>query len=53
MLYCAPYFLHVAAGHLGNLSAMAWIPLIFLAIEEWFATERLKWCLLGMLAEEA
>ena len=49
-MYCAPYFLHVAAGHLANLSAMPWIPLIFLAIDEWLLSERLRWCLLGMFA---
>lgn len=50
LMFCAPYFLHVPAGHLTNLSAIPWIPLLFLAIEEWLASRRLIWCLIGMLA---
>jgi len=46
----APYFLHIHAGHLTNLAAMAWIPLIFLALDEWLRLRSLAWCLLGMLA---
>jgi hypothetical protein len=48
-MFCAPYFLHVPAGHLTNLSAIPWIPLLFLAIDEWLASRRLIWCLIGML----
>ena len=50
IMFCAPYFLHVPAGHLTNLSAIPWIPLLFLAIDEWLASRRLIWCLVGMLA---
>ena len=50
LMFCAPYFLHVPAGHLTNLSAMPWIPLLFLALDEWLASRRLIWCLIGMLA---
>jgi hypothetical protein len=49
LMFCAPYFLHVPAGHLTNLSAIPWIPLLFLAIDEWLASRRLIWCLIGML----
>ncbi|HUJ85893.1 MAG TPA: hypothetical protein VLX30_03470 [Burkholderiales bacterium] len=49
-MFCAPTFLRVFAGHLTNLSAMAWIPLQFLAIDEWLARRRPQWCLVGMLA---
>ncbi len=49
-MFCAPSFLHVMAGHLANLSSMAWIPLQFLAIDEWFARRKPAWCLVGMLA---
>jgi hypothetical protein len=49
LMFCAPYFLHVPAGHLTNLSAIAWIPLLFLTIDEWLASRRLIWCLIGML----
>lgn len=50
LMFCAPHFLRVQAGLLTNLAAMAWVPLIFLAIDEWLATRRPLWCLLGMLA---
>jgi hypothetical protein len=50
LMFCAPHFLHVYAGHVTNLAAMPWIPLLFLAIDEWFGSRRLGWCLLGMLA---
>jgi hypothetical protein len=49
-LFGAPHFLHVAAGHLSGLAAMPWIPLLFLAIDEWLASRRLPWCLVGMAA---
>ena len=49
-MFCAPTFLRVFAGHLTNLSTMAWVPLEFLAIEEWLARRSRTWCLLGMLA---
>ena len=49
-MFCAPAFLHVMAGHLANLSSMAWIPLQFLAIDEWFARRKPAWCLVGMVA---
>ncbi len=49
LMFCAPYFLHVPAGHLTNLSAIPWIPLLFLAIDEWLASRRLTWCAIGML----
>jgi hypothetical protein len=50
LMFCAPYFLRVSAGHLTALAAMAWVPLIFLAIDGWLGEHRLRWCLLGMLA---
>jgi hypothetical protein len=40
----------VMAGHPANLSSMAWIPLQFLAIDEWLARRKPAWCLVGMLA---
>lgn len=49
-MFCAPTFLRVFAGHLTNLSAMAWIPLEFLALDAWLASRRPAWCLVGMLA---
>src|SRR6267143_847110 len=50
LMFCAPYFLRVSAGHLTNLAAMAWIPLIFLSIDGWLRERRPLWCLLGTLA---
>lgn len=50
LMFCAPYFLHVPAGHLNIVSAIPWIPLQFLAIDEWLASRRRIWCLVGMLA---
>lgn len=50
LMFCAPHFLRVTAGHATNLAAMAWVPLIFLCIDEWLRTRRAAWCLLGMLA---
>ena len=50
IMFCAPYFLHVPAGHLNIVSLIPWIPLLFLAIDEWLASRRWIWCLVGMLA---
>lgn len=50
LMFGAPHFLHVYAGHLTSLATMAWVPLLFLAIDEWLATRRPAWCLVGMLA---
>ncbi|MDX6766820.1 MAG: YfhO family protein [Candidatus Methylacidiphilales bacterium] len=46
-LFCGPHFLHVPAGHLTNLCVMAWVPLIFLAVDRWLKFESLKPVLLG------
>ena len=50
LMLCAPYFLHVPAGHLNIVSAIPWIPIQFLAIDEWLGSRRRIWCLIGMLA---
>ena len=50
LMFCAPHFLHVRAGHITLLAAMPWTPLLFLAIDEWLGSRRLVWCLFGMLA---
>ncbi len=39
-----PFFLQVYAGHLSNLCAMAWIPLIFWALEELAKKISIRWC---------
>lgn len=50
LMLCAPYFLHVPAGHLNIVSAIPWILLQFLAIDEWLGSRRRIWCLIGMFA---
>jgi len=50
VMFCGAFFPHIFAGHLPQLSAMAWSPLIFCSIEAVFRTKRVRWSLLGMLA---
>jgi hypothetical protein len=50
VMFCAPHFLRIAAGHATNLAAMAWVPLILLCIDEGLRTRRWSWCFAGMLA---
>ena len=45
--YGAPFFFHIYAGHLSNLSTMAWLPLLFLSIEAFRRTDKIKFALLG------
>ena len=49
-MFCGPYFMHVFAGHVGNLNAMTWAPLIFLAVDGMMDKPALKWGLLGSFA---
>jgi hypothetical protein len=48
--WSGPFFLQVYAGHLTNLCAMVWIPLIFWALEELFKKISLGWAALLALA---
>jgi hypothetical protein len=50
LMFSGPHFLHIHAGHVTNLPAMTWVPLIFLAIDEWLAGRNRRWLLVGMLA---
>ena len=50
LMFSGPYFMHVFAGHVGNLCAMTWAPLIFLAIDGMMDRPSLKWALLGIFA---
>jgi hypothetical protein len=50
VMFCGAFFPHVFAGHLPQLSAMTWSPLIFCSIDALFRTRRICWSLLGMLA---
>jgi hypothetical protein len=49
-MFCGAFFPHVFAGHLPQLSAMTWSPLIFCSIDALFRTRRARWSLLGILA---
>jgi hypothetical protein len=49
-IFCAPYFLHIYAGHLPNLCTMIWAPLLFLAIDGILEKPSAGWCLLGVAA---
>ena len=50
VIFCAPHFWRVLIGGTAAAGVMAWAPLLFLCIDEWLATRRPLWCLLGMLA---
>jgi len=50
VMFCGAFFPHIFAGHLPQLSAMTWAPLIFCSIDAVFRTRRARWSLLGMLA---
>ena len=59
LMFGGAYFLHIYGGHLTNLCAMVWAPLVFLAIDELFdcgeaeqviVTHLVGWCLLGAMA---
>jgi hypothetical protein len=49
-ILCAPWFLHIQAGHLPNLGTMAWVPLLFLALDGALDRPSAGWCLAGSLA---
>jgi hypothetical protein len=49
VMFCGAFFPHVFAGHLPQLSAMAWSPLIFCSIDAVFRTQHVRWSLVGML----
>lgn len=42
--------MHIYAGHLGNLCAMTWIPLILLSLDATLDRPSLSWVLLGIFA---
>lgn len=49
-MFCGGHFLHIYAGHLPNLCALVWAPLIFLALDGLREKPGLSWSLLGMFA---
>ncbi len=50
MMFSGPFFLHIYAGHLPNLSTMIWAPLLFFAIDK--LAKRFSWqfILVGVVA---
>jgi hypothetical protein len=50
IMFCGPHFFHIYAGHLTNLCAMTWVPLIFLALDGLLKKRSLGWFLLGSFA---
>lgn len=48
--FSGPFFLRIYAGHLTPNNVIAWIPLVFLAIDGMIATPSLGWFLLGTAA---
>jgi hypothetical protein len=47
-MFCGPHFLQIQAGHLPNLCALIWAPLLFLSIDQLSDRPTLEPCLLGM-----
>ena len=47
LMFSAPHFLHIYAGHLTNLCVMAWAPWLFLAIRSYRAEQKLAWVFWG------
>ncbi len=50
LMFCAPHFLHIYAGHLTNLCVMSWAPWLFMAIWRWRQEQRVLWVALGAVA---
>ncbi len=46
-MFGAPFFLHVYAGHLSPIDAMAWAPLILMSVDTFLEKPSLKWGLIG------
>ena len=50
VMFCGAFFPHVFAGHLPQLCAMTWSPLIFCSIDAFFRTQRICRSLIGIFA---
>lgn len=46
----APHLFHLVPGHLPNMAAMVWAPLIFLCVDKASRSGGIRWVLLGVLA---
>ena len=49
-MFSGPFFLHIYAGHLPHLAAMAWAPLLFCAIDGLIRERSTLWYLVGVLS---
>ncbi len=49
-MFSSAFFLHIYAGHLSNVTAMAWVPLIFLGIDGWLSKRHGGWIFLTAAA---
>jgi hypothetical protein len=49
-MFSGAYFLHVYAGHLSLLCAIAWMPLVLASVDGWTQTRARGWILLGAAA---
>ncbi|MEM7143988.1 MAG: hypothetical protein AAF591_02560 [Verrucomicrobiota bacterium] len=47
IMFSAPFFLHVYAGHLTNLCVMAWVPWLVYCLVRWQGSRRYTWVIAG------
>jgi hypothetical protein len=50
VMFGGAFFLHIYAGHLATMDAMAWVPLILLTIDELVDDPRPQWIFVGIFA---
>ena len=50
LMFCGAHTAHVNGGHLSNLCAMAWAPLLLLVVEALFEERRMRWVFIGIPA---
>ena len=50
MMFSGTFFMHVFAGHVGNLCAMTWVPLILMVLDGIVERPSCKWVLIGIFA---
>ncbi len=50
MIFCGPYVTHILAGHITLFCAMAWAPLILMAVDKLWDRPSLKWFFIGCAA---
>jgi hypothetical protein len=50
VMFGGPFFLHIFAGHLAPIDAMAWVPLLLLVVDHLLERPQAKWVLLGIAA---